>query len=136
MKYLHNGYILFCREAQHGENGEVDALGLFDLFVVPQFPYEMNCTCVLGFGTPYERRQYKGIVTIEDPDGKVVFTKDFNANDPNDIYKGHYILKVDCKLPREGGYSAKLSLSNWKDDNIWDFERKFFAMLEGSPTDP
>ena len=67
MKYLHSGYILFCQGADHEEDGRVDARGLFDLFVLKELPTKMNCTCVIGFGTPYERRQYKGIVTIEDP---------------------------------------------------------------------
>ncbi|MBK7836853.1 MAG: hypothetical protein IPP57_16875 [Candidatus Obscuribacter sp.] len=136
MKYLHDGYILFCQEATHEENGRVDAIGLFDLFVVKELPTPMGCSCVLGFGTPFERRQYKGNVTIEDPDGKVIFEREFNANDPADIFKGHYIFKPDATLTKEGAYAAKVSLKNWKDDTMWDFERKFFTMLEGTPTDP
>ncbi len=137
MKYLHSGYILFCQGADYEEDGRVDARGLFDLFVLKEVPSKMNCTCVIGFGTPYERRQYKGIVTIEDPDGNVVLTKDFNANDPGDIFKGHYIFQPDVSLTKEGAWSAKVSLLNWKDDTMWDCERKFFAMLEGdAPPDP
>ena len=136
MKYLHSGYILFCQEACHQENGTVDAMGLFDLFVVKEFPTKMNCACVIGFGTPYERRQYKGTVIIEDPDANIICMRDFNANDPSDIYKGHYIFRPDCMLEKEGAYAARVSLKNWKDDSIWDFERKFFTMKEGSPPDP
>ncbi len=136
MKYLHSGYILFCQEADHEENGTIDAKGLFDLFVVPELPAKMDCTCVIGFGTPYERRQYKGTVIIEDPDTNIIFMREFNANDPNDIFKGHYLFKADCMLSKEGAYAAKVSLKNWKDDSIWDFERKFFCMLAGAPPDP
>ena len=136
MKYLHSAYILCCQEASHEENGRVDARGLFDLFVVKEFPAKMDCMCVLGFGTPYERRQYKGTVTIEDPDGNIIFEKEFHANDPADIFKGHYLFKAEATLPKEGAYAAKISLKNWKDDTMWDFERKFFSMLEGSPVDP
>lgn len=137
MKYLHSGYILFCQEADHEENGKVNARGLFDLFVVKELPAKMDCMCVIGFGTPYERRQYKGTVTIEDPDANVIFTLDFNANDPGDIFKGHYIFKAEATLPKEGGYVAKVILRNYKDDIMWDCERKFFTMLEGeTPIDP
>lgn len=136
MKYLHSGYILFCQNASHEEDGKVDALGLFDLFVVKEFPAKMDCTCIIGFGTPYERRQYKGIVTIEDPDGNIVYTRDFNANDPADIFKGHYIFQPDVNLNKEGAWAAKVSLLNWKDESMWDCERKFFAMKEGEVPDP
>src|SRR5262249_19133135 len=98
MKYLHNGYILFCDKADYAEDGRVDASGLFDMFLGKDMPIKMSCYCVLGFGTPYERRQYKGVVSIENPEGAEVFQKEFNANDPQDIYKGHYIFKPDITL--------------------------------------
>jgi hypothetical protein len=75
MKYLHSGYILFCDQADHTDDGKVDASGLFDLFVVKSLPARIDCCWVIGFGTPYERRQYKGIVTLEDPLGETVSTK-------------------------------------------------------------
>jgi hypothetical protein len=137
MKYLHSGYILFCQEADHEDNGRIDTKGLFDLFVVEDLPAKMDCTCVIGFGTPFERRQYKGHVSIEDPDGTEVFSKEFAANDPGDIFKGHYIFKPEVTLSKEGAWSAKVSLKNYKDDTMWDFERKFWTMVAGdAPPDP
>jgi hypothetical protein len=137
MKYLHSGYILFCKEANYEDNGLVNATGLFDVFVEKSFPAKIDCVCIVGFGTPYERRQYKGLVTIEDPDGEPIYVKDFHANDPNDIYKGHYIFKPELNLSKEGAYSAKVTLLNWKDDTMWDCERQFWAMVEGeAPPDP
>jgi hypothetical protein len=137
MKYLHSGYILFCDQADHTDDGKVDASGLFDLFVVKELPARIDCCWVIGFGTPYERRQYKGIVTLEDPLGETVFTKEFAANDPADIYKGHYIFRPEINLDREGSWTAKVVLKNWKDESMWDLERKFWTMLEGdAPPDP
>jgi hypothetical protein len=137
MKYLHSGYILFCERAEHEENGRIDAKGLFDLFVCKELPFKMNCWMVVGFGTPYERRQYKGIVSIENPEGTEIFNQEFNANDPNDIFKGHYLFKPDVALDKEGLYSVKAILQNWKEEPLWDFERKFWTMLEGDgPPDP
>jgi hypothetical protein len=137
MKYLHSGYLLFCDEAEHAENGRIDCQGLFDLFVGKELPIKMNCYIVIGFGTPYERRQYKGTISLENPNGEVVFTKEFNANDPADIYKGHYLLKPDVILDKEGMWTAKVVLKNWKEDPMWDFERKFWTMIEGdAPPDP
>ncbi|HMO22405.1 MAG TPA: hypothetical protein PKC98_15715, partial [Candidatus Melainabacteria bacterium] len=77
-----------------------------------------------GFGTPYERRQYKGTVTIESPDGVEVYKGEFSANDPNDIYKGHHVFKPDIILEKEGMWAVKVTLRNWKDENMWDFERR------------
>ena len=137
MKYLHSGYILFCDKAEHGEDGRVDAQGLFDLFVGKELPIRMNCAWVVAFGTPYERRQYKGTVVLEDPDGKEVFSKEFNANDPNDLFKGHYIFTPDILLTREGLWTAKVFLKNWKGEGVWDVQRQFWTMLEGdAPPDP
>ena len=137
MKYLHSGYILFCQHAEHTEDGRVDASGLFDLYVEKQFPAKIESYWVIGFGTPYERRQYVGVITIENPDGEEVFTKEFQANDPNDIFKGHYIFKPDCTLTKEGLYKAKVVLSNWKDNSVWDLERPFWATVEtDAPPDP
>jgi hypothetical protein len=137
MKYLHTGYILFCDEAEHAENGRVNAEGLFDLFVGKSLPLKTKCYMIVGFGTPYERRQYKGVITIENPNGEVVFSKEFNANDPSDIYKGHYVVKPDIVLNQEGMWNAKVILKNWKEDPMWDIERKFWVMVEGdSPPDP
>src|SRR5271156_7180707 len=132
MKYLHSGYILFCDNAEHAENGRIDAQGLFDLFVGKDMPLKMNCHVVIGFGTPYERRQYKGTFSIENPDRDVVFSKDFNANDPADIFKGHYILKPDIMIDKEGMWLAKVVLRNWKDESMWELERKFWTMIEGA----
>jgi hypothetical protein len=137
MKYLHSGYILFCDKAEHGENGRVDASGLFDLFVGKELPIKMNCWMILSFGTPYERRQYKGYVTIENPEGKELLKKEFQANDPEDIFKGHYLFQPEVTLDKEGMYTVKVVLHNYKDDPMWDFERKFWTMIEGdSPPDP
>jgi hypothetical protein len=137
MKYLHSGYILFCDQAEHAENGRVDAQGLFDLFVGKSLPIKMNCQMIVGFGTPYERRQYKGTISLENPTGEVVMSKDFNANDPADIYKGHYVFKPEAVLDTEGMWNAKVILKNWKEEAMWDLERKFWVMIEGdAPPDP
>ena len=137
MKYLHSGYILFCNQAEHGEDGRVDTKGLFDLFVGKDLPMPMNCACVIGFGTPYERRQYKGLCVIEDPDGKEVVSHEFNANDPNDLFKGHYIFRPDAKLNKEGTWMARVFLRNWKGEAVWDIARQFWVMIEGdAPPDP
>ncbi len=137
MKYLHSGYILFCDEAEHAESGRVNAQGLFDLFVSKKLPIKTDCFMIIGFGTPYERRQYNGVITIENPNGEVVVKKEFQANDPSDIYKGHYVFKPNMLLDREGMWSAKVVLKNFKDDAMWDIERKFWVMVEGdSPPDP
>lgn len=137
MKYLHSGYILFCDQAEHAENGRVDAQGLFDLFVSKSLPIKMNCQMIIGFGTPYERRQYKGVVSLENPNSEVVMKKEFNANDPADIYKGHYVFKPEAVLDKEGMWSAKVILKNWKEEAMWDLERKFWVMVEGdAPPDP
>lgn len=130
MKYLHSGYILFCDQAAHTENGRVDAKGLLDLFAVRSLPVKMNCTWVIGFGTAYERRQYKGTVTLTNPQGEVVFTKEFQANDPSDTYKGHYIFRPDITLDKEGLWTATVDLRTLKDESIWDLERKFWTMIE------
>ena len=132
MKYLKRGYILFCDRAEYADNGRIDADGLFDLCVGKGLPIRMNCTWVIGFGTPYERRQYKGLVVLEDPDGKEVFSKEFNANDPNDLYRGHYIFPSDIVLNREGLWTAKVFLKNWKGEGVWDIQRQFWAMVEGA----
>jgi hypothetical protein len=132
MKYLHSGYILFCDRAEYADNGRVDANALFDLFVGQGLPIKMNCTWVIGFGTPYERRQYKGLVVLEDPDGKEIFSKEFNANDPNDLFRGHYIFRSDIVLNREGLWTAKVFLKNWKGEGVWDIQRQFWAMIEGA----
>ncbi|MBI4533588.1 MAG: hypothetical protein HY711_06535 [Candidatus Melainabacteria bacterium] len=132
MKYLHSGYILFCDRAEYADNGRIDANGLFDLLVGKGLPIRMNCTWVIGFGTPYERRQYKGLVVLEDPDGKEVFSKEFNANDPNDLYRGHYIFSSDLVLIRDGLWTAKVFLKNWKGEGVWDIQRQFWAMVEGA----
>lgn len=97
----------------------------------------MNCCWVIGFGTHFERRQYKGLITIEDPDAKEVFRKEFSANDPAHIYKGHYIFKPDITLTKEGLWNAKVVLSNYKDESVWDLERHFWTMLASdTPPDP
>jgi len=137
MKYLHSGYILFCDQAEHAEDGRIDAQGLFDLFVCKSMPTKVNCNVVVGFGTPYERRQYKGTFSIENIEGQEVFTKEFNANDPADIYKGHYIFKPELTLDKEGMWTAKVVLRNWKDEAMWDQQRQFWVMVEGdAPPDP
>ena len=137
MKYLHSGYILFCDKADHGEDGRVDARGLFDLFVSKTLPIKMDCDWIIGFGTPYERRQYKGTALLEDPDGKETFSKEFSANDPNDLYRGHYILRPSLMLNKEGLWTIKVYLKNWKNEGVWDFQRQFWVMREGdAPPDP
>jgi hypothetical protein len=137
MKYLHSGYILFCDRAEHAEDGRVNALGLFDLAAAKNTPIKMKCDCVIGFGTPYERRQYKGFILIEDPNGKELLTHEFQANDPNDLFKGHYIMPIDLILQTEGTYTARVVLSNWKNENVWEVTRQFWAMIVGDgPPDP
>ena len=137
MKYLHSGYILFCDRAEHAEDGRVNALGLFDLAAGKNTPIAMKCHCVIGFGTPYERRQYKGTIIIEDPNGKELLQHEFQANDPNDLFKGHYILPVDLTLRTEGTYTARVVLSNWKNENVWEVTRQFWVMVVGDgPPDP
>jgi hypothetical protein len=137
MKYLHSGYILFCDQAEHAENGRIDTQGLFDLFVCKTMPVKANCHVVVGFGTPYERRQYKGTFSIENIEGQEVFTKEFKAHDPADIYKGHYIFKPEINLDKEGMWTAKVVLRNWKDEAMWDLQRQFWVMVEGdAPPDP
>jgi hypothetical protein len=137
MKYLHSGYILFCDRAEHAEDGRVNALGLFDLAAAKNTPIKMKCDCVIGFGTPYERRQYKGFILIEDPNGKELLTHEFQANDPNDLFKGHYIMPIDLVLQTEGTYTARVVLSNWKNENVWEVTRQFWAMVVGDgPPDP
>lgn len=137
MKYLHSGYILFCKEAEHSDDGTVDVKGLFDVFVEKSLPSKMDCVWVIGFGTPFERRQYKGVITVEDPESNEVLRKEFSANDPADIYKGHYIFRPEIELAKEGLWSIKVLLSNWKDESVWDLQRNFWAMLAGTaPPDP
>ncbi len=111
MKYLHSGYILFCKEAEHADDGTVNLHGMFDLFVERALPIKMDCTWVIGFGTPFERRQYKGLVTVENPDGEEILRKEFSANDPADIYKGHYIFRPkSLSLKKACGQSKLFSI--------------------------
>lgn len=137
MKYLHSGYILLCDRADHAENGHVNAHGIFDLFVVKQFPSSLSCHCIIGFGTPFERRQYRGHLEIEDPTSRTVITKDFNANDPTDLFRGHAILPLDLNITAEGSWTMRCSLYNWKSENVWEVTRQFWAMLASEqPPDP
>ncbi len=137
MKYLHSGYILFCQNAEHGDDGRLDLNGLIDVFALEELPVEMKCACVIGFGTPFERRQYKGFVNIVDPTGREVLSREFSANNPDDVYKGHYVFSPEMKLDKEGAWTVKVLLKNWKNENMWDFERKFWCMkhsnLDGPP---
>lgn len=137
MKYLHSGYILFCEKADHAENGRLNAHGLFDLCTSRHLPLRMKCDCIIGFGTPYERRQYKGVVTVEDQNGKELFNHEFHANDPNDLFKGHYIFPMDIDITEEGLYNAHVVLYNWKNETVWEVTRQFWAMVVGDdPPDP
>lgn len=137
MKYLHSGYVLFAQKADHAEDGKVNALGLFDLCTGKNLPLRMKCDVIIGFGTPYERRQYKGVLTVEGPDGQELVNHEFHANDPNDLYKGHYIYPMDINVTVEGSCSAKVVLSNWKNETVWEFTRQFWAMVVGDePPDP
>jgi hypothetical protein len=131
MKYLHSGYVLFCDRAEHAEDGRIHAIGLFDLVSGPNLPLRMKCDCVIGFGTPYERRQYKGIITIESPSGKALVTHEFSANDPSDLFKGHYIFPIDLNFTEEGTYTARVVLYNWKNEAVWEVARQFWAMVVG-----
>ena len=130
MKYLHSGYILFCQKAEHAEDGRINVEGLFDIFVEKSFPAKPDCYWVIGFGTPYERRQYKGTITVTNPDGEDVYTREFQANDPALIFKGQYIFKPDLTLTKEGLWTAKVVLNNWKDNSVWDLQRPFWATIE------
>lgn len=137
MKYLHSGYILFCERAEHDDNGMLNVYGLFDVFELKEIPTRMNCAWVIGFGTPYERRQYKGVLTVEDPKGAQVIEVEFAANDPHDIYKGHYVFRPEFTIDHEGAWTVKAVLKNWKDENTWDIERQFWCMEKtDSPPDP
>lgn len=137
MKYLHSGYVLFCERADHAEDGRINALGLFDLASGKNMPLRMKCDVIIGFGTPYERRQYKGKLTVEDPNGTELVSHEFNANDPNDLFKGHYIYPMDINIAQEGSYTARVILSNWKNETVWEFTRQFWAMTVGdAPPDP
>lgn len=137
MKYLHSGYILFCESSERNDEGGLNLKGIFDVFVVKELPLRTSNHWVIGFGTPYERRQYKGTVSIENPKGEVVHTHEFAANDPSEIYKGHHVFQPNLELTTEGMWSVKVSLQNWKDENMWDFERKFWCMIEpDTPPDP
>lgn len=130
MKYLHSGYILFCETATHADGGRVDLKGVFDLFVVKTLPTLLSCNCVIGFGTPYERRQYRGHLEIEDPTGHVVLRKDFNANDPEDLFRGHSLFPVELSITAEGSWTVRCSLYNWKNENVWEVNRQLWAMVE------
>ena len=129
MKYLHSGYILFCQRADHTDEGRINAIGLFDIASGKILPVRMQCDLVIGFGTPYERRQYKGVFTIEGPDGQEVVNHEFNANEPGELYKGHYIHKLDVDLKQEGNYTCRCVLSNWKNENVWEVSRQFWTMV-------
>jgi hypothetical protein len=137
MKYLHSGYILFCDRAEHAEDGRINALGLFDLCTGNNLPLRMSCNCIIGFGTPYERRQYKGLLTIEGPDGHELVSHEFSANEPGEMLQGHYIYKLDINILQEGSYTARAILSNWKNENVWEVSRDFWAMVaQDGPPDP
>jgi hypothetical protein len=136
MKYLHSGYILFCDRADHAEDGRVNAFGLFDLCTGSHLPLRMKCDCVISFGTPYERRQYKGLLVVEAPDGKQLVSHEFSANEPGELLQGHYIHKLDLNILQEGTYTARAVLSNWKNDNVWEVSRQFWAMVADKPPDP
>jgi len=135
MKYLHSGYILLCEKADHAEDGRINAHGLFDLIVVDHFPMYITCEFVVGFGTPYERRQYRGHVEVEDPIGRNVFTHDFNANDPGDLLRGHAIFPADILIQQEGCYTIKTALYNWKNENVWEVTRQLWAMIRDDEGD-
>jgi hypothetical protein len=136
MKYLHSGYILFCDHADHAEDGRVNAYGLFDLCTGANLPLRLKGDCVISFGTPYERRQYKGLLIIEAPDGKQMLSHEFSANEPGELLKGHYIYGLDLNILQEGAYTAKAVLSNWKDEDVWEVSRQFWAMVAENPPDP
>lgn len=130
MKYLHSGYVLFCESAELADAGRINMQNVFDLFVVKKLPTTMSCQAVVGFGTPYERRQYRGHMEIEDPTGHVVFRKEFNANDPDDLYRGHSIIPVELTITTEGCWSVRCTLYNWKNENVWEVHRQLWAMVE------
>jgi hypothetical protein len=137
MKYLHSGYILFAEKAEHAEDGRINAYGLFDLLNGKYLPIRIQCHCIVGFGTPYERRQYKGIFTLEDAEGNLLVTHEFQANDPNDLFKGHQSFPIDFTVTKEGSYTARVVLSNWKNEDVWEVQRHFWAMVIGdTPPDP
>lgn len=137
MKYLHSGYILFCDKAEHDDHGMLNVHGLFDVFELDEIPTKVNCAWVIGFGTPYERRQYQGSVTIQDPSGTTVCEQEFSANDPQDIFKGHYVFRPEIAVNQEGAWVVRCWLRNWKDENMWDIERQFWVMKKtDSPPDP
>lgn len=132
MKYLHSGYILLCDRADHAEDGRINTHGLFDLFVVDAFPSNLQCQFVVGFGTPYERRQYRGHLEIEDPNGKIVFMQDFPANDPEDLLRGHAIFPGEVLVQAEGCFTIKCMLYNWKNESVWEVTRQLWALKRGT----
>lgn len=129
MKYLHSGYILVCDKADHAEDGRVNAHGLFDLFVVKEVPSDVKCQFIVGFGTPYERRQYCGHMEVEDPSGRTVFTQDFNANDPEDLLRGHAIFPAVIPVNSEGCFTVRCTLLNWRNEVVWEVTRQLWAMI-------
>lgn len=128
MKYLHSGYILLCNGADHAEDGRINLQGIFDLLVVQDFPANLRCQFVVGFGTPYERRQYKGHLEVEDPSGRTVFTTEFNANNPDDLLRGHAIFPAQFPVDQEGCFIVKCTLMNWKGETVWEVTRQVWAM--------
>ena len=133
MKYLHSGYILLCERADYAEDGRINVHGLFDLFVVDTFPSNLKCQFVVGFGTPYERRQYLGKMEIEDPNGRVVFEKEFPANDPEHLLRGNAIFPAEVLVYVEGCFTIKCVLSNWKNETVWEVTRQLWAMSKDTP---
>lgn len=134
MKYLHSGYILLCEKAELTGEGRVNVHGLFDLCVMKSLPGVLKCQCVVGFGTPYERRQYKGYMEVDDPSGTTVFKQEFNANDPNDLFRGHAIVDMEAVVKSEGCWTIRCTLFNWKNENVWDVSRQLWAMIEDKVT--
>ena len=41
-------------QAEHADNGRLNAMGLFDLCTGKNLPLRLKCDCIVGFGTPYD----------------------------------------------------------------------------------
>lgn len=131
MKYLHSGYILLCEKADEADDGRVNAHGLLDIISVDSFPQNLKCHLVVGFGTPYERRTYHALVRVEDPDRNIVFQEELNASESAKGSRGHAIFPCEMNIDREGCYTVIASLHNWKNENVWDCERKIWSIQSG-----
>jgi hypothetical protein len=69
---------------------------------------------------------------IEDPTGRTCFNAEFNANDPNDLLRGHSIFPAQVPVDSEGCYIIRCTLYNWRNEVVWEINRQIWAMTEGT----